>query len=303
MRGSMYEYMRVGIIHFMAFPECMKGEGPIEETIEKILTDEYFNAIELSWIKDDKVRENVRKMLEVSHVSVAYGAQPRLLTTGYNLNSMDEGMRRKAIDTIKEGVDEAYYLGAEGIAFLSGKFEKENKDKEMQLLADSIGEICDYAASKGDLMVELEVFDTEIDKKSIIGQASDAAAIAKEVRKNHKNFGLLHDLSHLPLLGETPKEALLPIKDYLTHAHLGNCVVRDKNHPAYGDAHPRFGIKGGENDVEEVKEFLKVLLEMGFLNTEKPPIVSFEVKPQPGEKPELVIANAKRTLNEAWARL
>ena len=50
-------------------------------------------------------------------------------------------------------------------------------------------------------------------------------------------------------------------------------------------------------------EFLRVLLDIGFLNTENPPVVSFEVKPFGDEEPELVIANAKRTLNEAWAAL
>lgn len=30
------------------------------------------------------------------------------------------------------------------------------------------------------------------------------------------------DLSHLPLLRETAEEAILPIKDYIVHAHIGN---------------------------------------------------------------------------------
>lgn len=73
--------------------------------------------------------------------------------------------------------------------------------------------------------------------------------------------------------------------------------------PGYGDAHPRFGFSGGENDVEELVQFLKVLLDIGFLNEENPPIVSFEVKPYEDEDPEIVSANGKRTLNEAWTRL
>jgi hypothetical protein len=95
----------------------------------------------------------------------------------------------------------------------------------------------------------------------------------------------------------------MPIKDYLVHAHMGNCIMRDKEHPGYGDQHPRFGIIGGENDVKELTEFLKVLLDIGFLNHQNPPIVSFEVKPLAGETSEVVIANAKRVLKEAWARV
>jgi hypothetical protein len=39
------------------------------------------------------------------------------------------------------------------------------------------------------------------------------------------------------------------------------------------------------------------------LNPQNPPIVSFEVKPLAGETSEVIIANAKRVLKEAWARV
>jgi hypothetical protein len=84
---------------------------------------------------------------------------------------------------------------------------------------------------------------------------------------------------------------------------MGNCVVKDPSLPAYGDAHPRFGFPGGENDVEELIGYLKVLKQIGFLNETNPPIVSFEVKPVGDEDPEVVVANAKRTLNLAWSRV
>ena len=84
---------------------------------------------------------------------------------------------------------------------------------------------------------------------------------------------------------------------------MGNCVVKDPNLPAYGDAHPRFGFPNGENDVDELAEYLQVLMKIGFLNEANPPIVSFEVKPLEGEDPNIVVANAKRTLNLAWCRV
>jgi len=113
----------------------------------------------------------------------------------------------------------------------------------------------------------------------------------------------LVDLLHLPLLKETPKQAILPVKDYLVHVHMGNCILKKKDYPGYGDQHPRFGIKGGENDSKELTEYLKVLLDIRFLNPENPPIVSFEVKPLVDEYSEVVIANAKRVLKEASTRV
>ncbi len=304
MQESMYKFMKVGLIHFMAFPQVMKGEGPILETLQKIAEDDFFTAVEVSWINDAQVRQKAKKLLEVSHLTVAYGAQPRLLVKKLDLNSLDEAERRKAVNEVKAGVDEAYEIEAKGLAFLSGKDPGVDERKQaLKLLISSIKEICGYAKSKGNLGIALEVFDRDIDKKCLIGPAKDARIVAEEVRREFDNFGLLVDLSHLPLLGETPKQAIMPVKDFLVHAHMGNCILKDKEHPGYGDEHPRFGIKGGENDVKELIEYLRVLLDIGFLNPENPPIVSFEVKPLADESSEVVIANAKRVLREAWARV
>ena len=304
MQDSMYRFMKVGLIHFMAYPQVMKGEGPILETLQKIAEDDFFTAVEVSWIKDEKVRNKAKKLLVVSHLAVAYGAQPRLLIKKLNLNSFNEAERQEAVDEVKAGVDEAYEIEAKSLAFLSGIDPGgQEREQAIKLLVSSAKEICAYAKSKGDLGITLEVFDQKIDKKCLIGPTEDARMVAEEVREEFDNFGLMVDLSHLPLLGETPAQAIIPVKDYLVHAHMGNCIMRDKEHPGYGDQHPRFGIKGGENDVEELTEYLKVLLDIGFLNPQNPPMVSFEVKPLADESSEVVIANAKRVLREAWAKI
>lgn len=303
MNESMYRYMKVGTILFMSYPSTIKGEGPILEAVDKIAKDPYFNAIEITWIKDEKVRQEVKKVLEQSHISVAYGSQPRLLTTGLNINDTDEAGRQKALETLKEGIEEAYELGAKGFAFLSGHYEETTKEQSYKALLQSTKELCRYAKGKGEMKIALEVFDYDIDKKSLIGPVSLAKRFAEDVKTEYENFGLLVDLSHLPLLRETAEQAILPVKDHIIHAHIGNAVVKNPAFEAYGDAHPRFGFPNGANDVEELIEFLRVLLDIGFLNKTNPPIVSFEVKPWGNEDPELILASSKRVLNEAWARL
>ncbi|WP_240421383.1 sugar phosphate isomerase/epimerase family protein [Paenibacillus periandrae] len=303
MNESMHKYFKPGLVHFMAYPSTIKGEGPIVVTVKKIACDDYFGAIEVTWMKDPEVRKQVKKIVETSHMTVVYGAQPRLLITGMNINDLNEDGRRKAVGTLKDGIDEAYEIGAEGFAFLSGKYEEATKEQSYQALLASTKELCEYAKSKGNMRVVLEIFDYDIDKKSIIGPAHLAKRFAEDVTAEYDNFGLMVDLSHIPMIRETCEESILPIKDYLVHAHMGNTVIKDPSCEAYGDTHPRFGFPNGENDVKELTEYLRVLLSIGFLNTENPPIVSFEVKPWGNEDSELVIANAKRTLNEAWARV
>ena len=302
MNESIKKYMKVGIVHFMAYPATIRGSGPVLETIKKILVDDYFDAIEITTIEVDK-REQVKLMLETSHITVAYGAQPRLLIAGLNINNTNEDGRQKALANLKEAIDEAYELGATSFAFLSGKYEESNKKEAFHALVKSTKEICAYAKRRGSIKVSLEVFDHDIDKKSLIGPANLALRYAEEIRKDYIDFGLMVDLSHIPLIRETIEEALLPVKDYISHAHMGNCVMKSPDLPCYGDAHPRFGFPDSENDVDELVNYLKLLLKIGYLNDKNRPIVSFEIKPFGLEDPDIVIANAKRVLNFAWTKV
>ncbi|MDS0527122.1 sugar phosphate isomerase/epimerase [Clostridium sp. SHJSY1] len=303
MNESIYKYLEVGLIHFMAYPETTKfnSQDNIVETLKKVLVDDYFNAIEITHIKDDKKREEVRVLLEQSHMKVAYGVQPRLLGGKLNPNDLDEVERKKAEKIIIESIDEAAYLGAKSIAFLAGKYEENKKNEAFEQLLKTTKNVCKYAKAKN-INVSLEVFDYDVDKKSLIGPADYAVKFAAKIRKDNDNFGLLVDLSHLPQTYESSKYAIQTMKPYITHFHIGNCVMKE-GAIAYGDTHPRFGFPNGSNDVNELKEFLQVMKEEGFFNIENPYVLSFEVKPWENENSEVVIANAKRTLNRAWALL
>jgi hypothetical protein len=101
-------------------------------------------------------------------------------------------------------------------------------------------------------------------------------------------------------LKESPAEALVPVKDYLAGAHIGNAVV-DPACAGYGDNHPIFGYTGSANTVREVTGFLKTLFQTGFMTGGKRPLISFEIKPLEGQDPLIIIANAKRVMTQAWA--
>ncbi len=299
MDTSLKKYMKTGIILHMAYNGLATGEGPILDCLYKIATDDYFDAVEITHIKDNNIRKQATKMIEISGIDVAYGGQPLLLTKGLNINHLDPIERQKAIEILKKGIDEAYEINAKGFSFLAGHYQEETKEQSFEALITSTRELCQYAASKGDMPVLCEVFDYDIDKKSLIGPVTLAKNYADIITKEFDNFGLMVDCSHIPMLHETFEENLLPIKEYIKHAHMGNTVIKP-GYPGYGDQHPRFGFPNSENNVKELAEYLQILLDIGFLNEEKRPIVSFEVKPFENENSELVIANAKRTLNAAW---
>ena len=300
MKEALPSYMRVGIVHFMAYPECMKGEGPIYDTLTKIVEDEFFAAVEITWIKDPAERARVKALLATSHLTVGYGAQPCLLSQKLNLNHFDAAERKKAVGQVKACIDEAAEVGAEAVAVLSGADPGARREEAFALLVNSVTDLCGYAKTKG-LRFVLESFDSKYDKKCLVGPAKDALALCKAVRKTYRDFGIMVDLSHLPIQDETPAQVFGTLKkENVAHIHIGNCV-KQAGHPAYGDQHPRFGLPGDENDVPQLVEYLKALFEIGYLGKGRRPVVAFEVKPLPGETSGAVIASAKRTLLEAWA--
>lgn len=306
MQAPWSKYFRLGLVHFMAYPEVSSDESRMLPTIAAVAADADFEVIELKGVSDPALRQDIRKLCESAHLTVTYGAQPLVLGQKLNPNAVDPDERAHALKQLKAGVDEAVEMGAKGFAFLSGRDPGEaNRARAQEVFEDLLTELCQYAAERGDLPVVLEVFDRDIDKKAFVGPHAFAAEIARNVRQKCGNFGLMVDLSHLPLLNETAEAALAATGEFLVHAHAGNCVMRDRSHPAFGDLHPRFGIEGGENDVAELTEYLQWLFRVGYLDEGKSerPIFSFEIQPMPGESSEAVIAGAKRTLVAAWAQL
>jgi len=306
MKDSLHDYMKVGIVHFMAYPFALSGEEPVADSIAEIVEDDFFDAIEVTRINDDAERRRVADILTTAGATVGFGGQPYILKGKLNLNSPDEEERAHAIDILKGGIDQAYELGAGKFGFLSGpKPPADQRDQALELLADSIVQLGRYARSKGDLVLSLETFDDSTDKKAFIGTNRLACELAYEVRKAIPNFGLMVDLSHLPMQGENSRQALSVTEEFINHAHIGNCVIGDPSHPDYGDLHPYFGHPEGENNVPQVREFLRCLLDIGYLRPDAPErnIVAFEVQPLGGQRSRAVIADAKRVLREAWRTL
>ena len=296
MRESIHKYFQVGTIRWMSFPRL-----DVLESIERIASDDYFDAIEITQCKDAQEREAVRKLLAQSHLKVCYGAQPRLLGPKLNPNDLDEEGRRAAEATLMEAVDEAEYLGARGIAFLAGRWSEETREESYAQLRKTTEHLCAYAAKKR-MDVELEVFDYDVDKAALIGPAPLAARFAADIRLRHPNFGLLVDLSHFPICHEIARDVVRTCRPYITHLHFGNAVA-DPGAQGHGDLHQRLGYPNSANDVPELLDYLRVLKEEGFFRAEDPMVLSMEVLPTADEDEEIVLANTKRCLNRAWALL
>jgi len=285
MQEPWHRYLHLGIVHFMAFPAVLRGDGPVVETLGQIATDPFFAAVEVGWVNDPSERAAAAALLRESHLRVGFGAQSALLVTKSNLNALEEGERRKAVGLVEKCIDQAAELGAARVAVLSGSYPgAADEARAKRSLVESLLDLCAYGRPKG-IEITLETFDRTVEKKALAGPTRLCVEISEAVRRDFPGFGLMLDLSHL------------------VHAHIGNCVMRDPAHPAYGDQHPRFGIAGGENDTPEVLEYLRCLFDIGFLGGAARPFLSFEVKPLPQETAATVIGGTKRVFQEAWAQL
>ena len=299
MQGTVQHFMKVGLVYFMAYPFAMTGEGDIESTVRRVLADDYFDCIELTHINDPVLRQRIGALVSQSGITMTYGAQPQLMRNQENLNSLDEALRQRGVERMKRCIDECRETGAQGIAYLAGKYEEDKVEAHLQALLKSTREICAYAKANGDIPVNLEVFDYDVEKCSLIGPTERALRFVREIVGEGHNFGLMVDLSHMTQLHETIDQCIDPIVPYIRHVHIANSVLL-KGAPAYGDQHPRFGFPNSEVDTSLLVQFLRKLFAIGYLKEGERPIVSFEVKPWGDEDPEMVLANAKRFLNHAW---
>ncbi len=311
MEGSWRRHLRLGVIQGMMFPDAAGDAARAVETARLVLLDDFFGVLVVGRMAEDAMKA-VKAMADDAHVSIAVNAAPVVLGGKLNLASLDENLRKASVESLKRSVDDARYLGSPVVEVLDGARSYPGEESEQAAagrLVQSLVELCRYAeeTAKGEpTWILLETFDRAVDKRSLVGPSSLAVDVAAQVRAQQRNFGLTIDMGHLPLLGESYGDALRATSEYLVHAHLGSCVRDDPAHPSFGDNHPPFGMAGGVADVPELVEFLAGLVEIGYFEKPLPtgiPWLTFEVKPQPGQSSDLLVANCKRVFKEAWARL
>jgi sugar phosphate isomerase/epimerase len=308
MNNDWHGLLRLSLVHYMAFPEAAEGKEVLLKTLSQVIEDDFFATVELAGIQDAALRRQIRAMIEPGYMSVGYGAQTVIVANRLDLNAVERDKRRVAIDALNVAMDEAKDLGADFITICSGPDPGEGKrGPAMGYLKESLVGLCEYAQRLGGLVVGLETWDREVDKRYLVGPSDLAASLAAEIREDYPDFGIVYNLAHAPLFRESMVDAVRNLRGYLVHAYIGNNLVSDRDNPLYGDRHIPFGVPGSENDVGTVVRFLRELFSIGYLSLDAPldrlPTVGIEVKPLPGHSSGTALANSKRVWRQAWARV
>lgn len=301
MKEPLKEYMKVGIVQFMIYPDCFGGGGPQAETLTKLVTNPFFDFIEVGPVNSSEVLNEMASIFSQSGVEAVFDGQPATLIPGLNLESEDKNQRKKAIDAMKGAIDQAYAFNSKTCGVMSGKAYPEdlNYAAATDRLVDSLVELCAYAEPYG-ITLCLENFDrVPYSKDCLIGPTPEARKLSERVRKEQPNFGLLPDLSHTPIMDETPKFMVEQSKGHIVRTQIGNGSANPYS-KHYGDNHAYFGAPQTGVSIEDLASFLRTLMQTGYLSKENRGYVGFEVKPLSGESSEAIITGAIRALEKAW---
>ena len=303
MPPTIHDFARVGLVTYDAFPALLTGGVTMAQVVDQVGADEYFDAVEITWISDPKARALAIEAARNSTLSALFAAQPYLLARNLNLSALDNSARVHALKICKDAIDQAAAWDARVFSVLSGPDPGPDKrPAASEALVRSLVELCAYAADKDGLTVLLETCDRKpFGANQLVGPTPEAAEIARQVRARRDNFGLMLNLAHLPLLDEASPFALDTAKDYLQAVRLGNCVARNPAHPAYGNHHPPLGILEGEIGAPQLEEFLRELFRIGFLAEGRARLfeLSFDVVPVSGQSPADLISQSKEMLEAA----
>jgi len=298
----------IGIVLPKLFPFSQNRPEQMLPSLLTILEDPFFTAVEVSYIADKETREQAAKYMAYSGVEVIFNGGDAARELQIDLSSLDPVVRNKSVQSGKMLIDHCYEMNAKIMHIVTGRFQgEENKPKNIQAFIASAMELCKYAKEKADtyeLCISLEIGDRYVDRNYLLGPTHEAVHVANVIRSEYDNFGLLLDQSHLPIMGEDPHKSLWLAKDYLTHIHLGNCYLKDRQASYFGDKHLPFHVKDSEVGVNELTTFITTLNDIDFFKSPKPtkkPVITFEVGRFENESPMLVIANVKRAFYEAWA--
>jgi len=113
-------YVQLGIVHFMVYPEMMGGEGAIAETAAVLLSDGFFEVLEVGPVNEAGERARLREVVKSRHATLAFACQPILLSGKLNLNALGSAERARAVNAVRAAIQHARELGAVGLAVVSG---------------------------------------------------------------------------------------------------------------------------------------------------------------------------------------
>lgn len=302
MTKDLYSYMKLGINHHLLNFRCFGNHNYHLETLPFVLNHPSFQIVDLFIVDDEGIREKEIELIQKSGKEIIYNGAIMLPNKRYNPHSLIKAEREEIFQSLRRQADLSIEVKASKFVVVSN-FDpgKEKREQEKEGFAEFLYDFASYVASKSEMKVVLEPGDRDIDKRFLLGPTKESVEVIKRVRQRDcKNLGLMVDMGHLPELKESFHYAIQSTGKLLWHVHLGNCILKDKRHPRYGDKHPPIGAENGEHGVSELARFLKELMKIGYLNPKKKNSITLEIRPLTNSTSAETVSNQLQLLNAAW---
>jgi sugar phosphate isomerase/epimerase len=296
MRQPLEQFARLGIVHHMLYPSCLTDADDHVRTLLEFVQRRDIETLDCCIpygpARQALVAPAIRHCGKRDIVFAPHLFPLRKLSLSSPL-AQEQAQSRLILEDM---VNQAASIGAAGFIIVSGgPSPREATPPHHAAFADLLRWFCPLLARHG-MNCQIEPFDTGIDKCFLYGPTKQCVELIESLKPQVNNLFIELDMAHVPLMGETFPDAIRTVGPHLARVHLGNCMLRDKSHPRYGDTHPPIGFPGGEVDVPQLVIILSELLRVGFLSEAKRGSVILEVTPWPGKTVE-------ETLDDNWGRI
>jgi len=292
-------YAKIGVSHHFFFP-CKDDPQYHLETLPRVLQREDLECIDLTIPYGEPFRSTAIELIKASGKTIIYNGY-LMPTAKIPLCTTSPTERAQILMLAKDQVDAAYEAGCTWFMQSVGADPGlENRAKAFDALGIYIEDLSQYMASKGHMAFLVELMDRNVHKRSLCGPTGETIEFLRDLKERVPNVGVVADMGHIPLMEETFLQVFTSTSEFLRHVHLGNCILKERSHPLWGAMHPPIGLEGGEIDVPELAEVLRILLNIGYLNREKRGTLSLEIRPFPGMTPEETLDDNIGRINQAW---
>lgn len=302
MNDDIREYAKLGLVHHLLYPECGDSAKTHYDTLMEFIKRTDIETFDCCLPYGEEFRESLASAIKGCGKTTCFAIH------FYPLRVLPLAARTPANQAqtwmiLDDMIQQAVSIDAKGFIFGAGTpsyYDAKPED------FDAFDNFCDTLCAKlkpHNITAMLEPFDMDIDKKFIYGPIDECVALAKRITAEHDNFGFELDMAHLPLMREDFTSAIERCAPYLKRVHLGNCVLKDKTNPRWGDTHPPIGFDGGEIDIPELTTILRALLDCGYLNKERRGDLLVEMTSFPQKSVDYTVSDNFDRLEQAWRRV
>jgi len=230
-------------MHFLEnFMPIMENEKFAVDLLGQAADIEFYEAVELGFIKDTACRHAIRNIVENRGWQLTQWCSPVIADKGLSLSSLDPKERKKAIACAKELLAGIAETGARRCGLQSGPDPKtdELRVEAKKALLESCIELSEMAKQYEGMYLLFEPLDRFVHKKQLLGPIKEVTEWFANLKKECSNFYIHWDSAHEVLGGADLKESVTFAAPYLAQFHLCNCI-NDPQHPYYGDHHMDIG--------------------------------------------------------------